>query len=62
MENQLAIRDPDKLNLWIERIKACKSSGMTATDWCGQNGISVKSYYYWHNRISKMYSPECDSA
>ena len=58
MGNQLAVRNPDKLNLWIERIR---TSGMTVTEWCSQNGISVKSYYYWHNRISKMYSPECDT-
>ena len=24
------------------------------TQWCEENGIGIKSYYYWHNKIRKM--------
>ena len=27
---------------------------MRAGDWCAENGINVKTYYYWHNKIHKM--------
>ena len=31
---------------WSERIKACKSSGLTVVRWCHENGINPKTYYY----------------
>ena len=59
MGNQLAVRDPDKLNLWIGRVSACKSSGMSTAEWCSENGLNVKTYYYWHRRINKLYQENC---
>lgn len=45
---------PEMITLWTERISECKASGKTALVWCEENGINVKTYYYWHNKIRKM--------
>ena len=42
-----------KLELWIGRIKECRSSGMTVSDWCNINDVSNKSYYYWMRKIKR---------
>ena len=47
-------RSQDAVALWTKRITECKNSGMRAGDWCAENGINVKTYYYWHNKIHKM--------
>lgn len=42
-----------KLALWTERIRECKASGLTVKEWCRQNGLGDKSYYYWMRKIKK---------
>ena len=32
---------------WQERIRACRSSGLSVTRWCVENQISPKTYYRW---------------
>jgi transposase-like protein len=36
---------------WAECIKECRSSGMTIRDWCDENGVSEKSFYYWQRKF-----------
>lgn len=33
--------------MWIERILACKASGVPVKTWCEQNGIAYSTYYDW---------------
>lgn len=52
--NQLTVAAHNqKLELWTERIRACRASGMTVTQWCDANNISSKSYYYWMRKIKQ---------
>ena len=32
---------------WQERIRTCRSSGLSVTRWCEENQISAKTYYRW---------------
>ncbi|BAK47241.1 hypothetical protein CXIVA_12750 [Clostridium sp. SY8519] len=34
---------------WLRVIQECKASGLTRREWCQQNGISTKTFYY-HQR------------
>ena len=43
-----------KIQYWLRVIHECRASGMTNQAWCIQNGISLKSYYYWIARIRKL--------
>lgn len=44
-----------RLQEWAEMVSACRNSGQTVGEWCKENGISVKTYYY---RLKKV----CDAA
>ena len=52
----LAVRrnNPEIIALWTQRISDCKNSGKHTSEWCTENGVNVKTYYYWHNKIHKM--------
>lgn len=43
-----------KLQHWLVVIHQCRASGMTNQEWCEQNGVSLKSYYYWLAKIRKL--------
>ena len=55
MEQKLIVRDSGKLQLWAQRISECKASGKPATEWCRENDINLKTYYYWHRRLIRSY-------
>ena len=54
MSKMLTVRDPNQISIWTERISQRESSGKAVTAWCAENGIGVKAYYYWHNKIMKL--------
>ena len=33
--------------LWQSRISACRSSGLTAKDWCEKKQVSLSALRYW---------------
>ena len=40
-----------RMAYWKKIVLEANSSGMLKKDWCSQNGISTKSFYYWQKRI-----------
>ncbi|MFW6046935.1 MAG: IS66 family insertion sequence element accessory protein TnpA [Candidatus Woesearchaeota archaeon] len=42
-----------KKDLWIKRIKDYKSSGLTAVNWCEENGINIHTLKYHITKINK---------
>ena len=53
-------RNPDDVALWTKRITDCKNSGLRPGEWCAENGINVKTYYYWHNKIHKLVNQQTE--
>lgn len=52
MEQSLQVMaKQERLESWTARITACRSSGMTVREWCRENGLSEKAYYYWQRRL-----------
>jgi hypothetical protein len=43
-----------KLGLWINRIKECRASDLTVQQWCDQQNIGMKTYYYWMRKIKRQ--------
>ena len=43
-----------KIQFWLKVIKECRASGLTNRDWCEQNNIHLKQYYYWIAKVRKM--------
>ena len=36
---------------WFSIIQACNSSGLPKKQWCEENGIPVRKFFYWQKRI-----------
>ena len=43
-----------QLQVWTEQIKAQQESGMTVTEYCAQNGINNKTYYYRLRKVREQ--------
>ena len=55
MEQSLQkLNQHDRLRLWTERVTACRSSGKSVRQWCQENGVAEKTYYYWQRRIYEL--------
>ena len=52
MEHSLQrLNAAQRVQLWVERITECRSSGMSVRAWCREHEISEKTYYYWQRRL-----------
>ena len=38
---------------WSEKVRRCRESGLTVAEWCRENGINLKTYYYHLRKIRK---------
>lgn len=44
-----------RLAQWAEIIRNCqlRPEGQTTKEWVAENGINIKTYYYWQRRVRK---------
>ena len=50
--NEIAkIKNEVKLKQWAEMVQSRNESGLTVSEWCRQNGINPKTYYYRLKRV-----------
>lgn len=50
--NEIAkVKKEVRLAQWAEMVRSRNEIGLTVTDWCKQNGINLKTYYY---RLKRM--------
>ena len=47
----LGAKHESYLQLWRGRVMECRNSGKTIAVWCKENGINVKTYYFWQKRV-----------
>lgn len=40
-----------RLEQWTKLVQCCADSGLTKKEWCSQNNIKLKTYYYWQRRV-----------
>lgn len=38
---------------WAERVRRCRESGLTVSEWCRENSINPKTYYYHLQKLRK---------
>lgn len=36
---------------WSKKVADCRQSGMSVKRWCGENGITPKTYYNWQKKV-----------
>ena len=42
-----------QLSKWAEIIATANASGLTRKEWCLENSISVRQFYYWQSQVRK---------
>ena len=47
----LGAKHESYLQLWRGRVMECRNSGKTIAAWCKENGINIKTYYFWQKRV-----------
>ena len=60
MADMVAVRNDLRLQNWTEVIRAKQESGLTNREFCTQNGIGEKTYYYWLRKVRQA-ALECAS-
>ena len=51
MENVIQERNEYRRQQWTQIILECQNSGLSNKEYCRQNGISEKAYYYWLRKL-----------
>ena len=47
----LGAKHESYLQLWRGRVMECRNSGKPIVVWCKENGINIKTYYFWQKRV-----------
>ena len=47
----LGAKHESYLQLWRGRVMDCRNSGKSIAEWCRENGINIKTYYFWQKRV-----------
>ena len=59
--NKIAkVKKEIKLAQWAEMVRQRNESGLTVTDWCKENGINLKTYYYRLKRVRQAVCSEME--
>lgn len=53
MDKVSATKAEFRFKQWSKIIQDCQSSSLSITEWCKQNDIGAKTYYYWLRKIRK---------
>ena len=51
---ELSAKTQINIQKWLEVIHRCRDSGLSNQQWCEENGISLKSYFYGLAKIRKL--------
>ena len=51
MAEVLALRSEYRLQQWAQVVRECNTSGLSNREFCRQNQIAEKTYYYWVRRL-----------
>ena len=51
MADMLAVREEYRLQKWAQIHRRCKESGLSNREFCRQNGIAEKTFYYWLRKL-----------
>ena len=43
----IQMKHATNLEVWKQRIMACRTSGLSVREWCSQNAWSTSTYYRW---------------
>ena len=47
----MAVKKQVRLENWASEVESCTTSGLTVQQWCRENGMSPKTYYYHLHKV-----------
>ena len=47
----MAVKKQVRLENWASEVESCTTSGLTVQQWCRENGMSPKTYYYHLRKV-----------
>ena len=47
----MAVKQQVRLENWAAEVESCAASGLTVQQWCRDNGMSPKTYYYHLRKV-----------
>ena len=47
----MAVKQQVRLENWAAEVESCAASGLTVQQWCNENGMSPKTYYYHLRKV-----------
>ena len=51
MESVLAVREAYRLSDWARIVQEQQASGLNKREFCQQNGITERQFYYWLKKV-----------
>ena len=54
-ESLQVLNQERKEELWAERIRQCRESGLGVQAWCAEQGLSHHTYYKWQQKLYHKY-------
>ena len=54
MADVLAVRDAYRAQQWETVVQECAASGLSNREFCGQRGITEKTFYYWQRKLRQQ--------
>lgn len=43
-----------RMQQWFEHIRSWSASGLSKRQWCAENNVTLRRFYYWQNRIRRQ--------
>ena len=51
------VQNAAKLPIWQERVRECRTSGMSVKAWCKARGLDFTTYYRWEKKVLESVIP-----
>ena len=51
------VQNAAKLPIWQERVRECRTSGMSVKAWCKTQGLDFTTYYRWEKKVLESVIP-----
>lgn len=63
MDNSIkTVAHNTKLQMWVERVQECRSSGLPVNVWCKEHGIKLSTFYAWQKKVFCSVSNEVQAS
>ena len=48
------MKSSSRVDIWRDRLAECRERELRVSEYCQQNGLPTRRFYYWKLRIAKL--------